>query len=238
MPVGDGMHAGDELVHFGLWAIKFDDQDRIDIERIARLYEVLGRTDRRAVHHLKSRRDDAGRDHIRNTGAGAGGRTEADQHCARRLRLRQYAYRHFGDDTQQALGPYHQSQQIQLSRIQIPPAEPQHLALRRDQLDSQDIVRREAVLQAVHPAGVLRDITANGAGDLAGGIRSVVETPGSDRVAERKIRDAALGDNAAIGVVDFENAIEASQADHNRIRGWYGSAGQRSPGTTRDYVHA
>ena len=65
-------------------------------------------------------------------------------------------------------------------------------------------MRGEAVLQAVHAAGILGDIAANGAGDLAGGIRCVVEITRRDRLADRKIGHATLGDDTAIRVIDLQ----------------------------------
>ena len=50
------------MVDFGARAVELDDQQRLDVERIAGMDEVLGRLDRRAVHHLHAAGNDAGAD--------------------------------------------------------------------------------------------------------------------------------------------------------------------------------
>jgi hypothetical protein len=49
----------DEMIDLGLWAIDLDDQQRLDVERIAGMHEFLDRMDRRLVHHLHAAGDDA-----------------------------------------------------------------------------------------------------------------------------------------------------------------------------------
>ena len=52
----------DEVIHLGLRAVDLDDQQRLDIERITGVNEFLHRMDCGPVHHLHSRRNDAGAD--------------------------------------------------------------------------------------------------------------------------------------------------------------------------------
>ena len=54
-------------------------------------------------------------------------------------------------------------------------AEPHAFAVRQRELDAQQIVRRQAVFQAMQSAGILRHVAADGAGDLAGRIGRVIE---------------------------------------------------------------
>ena len=56
----------------------------------------------------------------------------------------------------------------------LPPSDDALAASQRD-LDAQQIVRGQAVFQTVQPAGIFRDIAADGAGDLARRIGRVVE---------------------------------------------------------------
>ena len=59
---GDRLDARDQVVDLGLRAVELDDQQRLDVERIAGMHEFLDRMDRRPVHHLHAARDDAGAD--------------------------------------------------------------------------------------------------------------------------------------------------------------------------------
>jgi hypothetical protein len=80
--------------------------------------------------------------------------------------------------TEHALGAGHQRQQVEPRRVQGLGADLEQLAVDGDQLELQDVVHREPVLQAVHAAGVLGDVAADGAGDLRRRVRRVVEPMG------------------------------------------------------------
>ncbi len=60
--LGDGLDALDQMIDLGLRAVELDDQQRLDIERIAGMDEFLDRVDRRPVHHLHAAGNDAGAD--------------------------------------------------------------------------------------------------------------------------------------------------------------------------------
>src|SRR3546814_6621669 len=71
-------------------------------------------------------------------------------------------------------------------------AEPHDLAVHQDHLDAEDIGGGEAVFQAVHAAGILRDVAADGAGDLARRIGGVIEAGMLHRLADAEIGDPGL----------------------------------------------
>ena len=52
----------EQMIDLGARPVELDDQQRLDIERIAGMDEFLGRVDRRPVHHLHAARNDAGAD--------------------------------------------------------------------------------------------------------------------------------------------------------------------------------
>ena len=81
----DLLHAVEQMIDFGARTVELDDQQRLDIERIAGMDEFLGCVDRRAIHHLHAARNDAGADDARNAFAGIFGRGETDQQ--RRARI-------------------------------------------------------------------------------------------------------------------------------------------------------
>ena len=62
MALGDGLHLGDQVIDFGLAAVELDDQQRLDVERIAGMDEGLGGCDGGPVHHLHAAGNDAGAD--------------------------------------------------------------------------------------------------------------------------------------------------------------------------------
>ena len=74
---GDRLDALEQVVDLGLRAVELDDQQRLDVERIAGMDELLDRMDRRPVHHLHAARNDAGADDAGDAFAGILGRRES-----------------------------------------------------------------------------------------------------------------------------------------------------------------
>ena len=97
-------------------------------------------------------------------------------------------------------------------------AEPDDLAVREHDLEAEDVVRRDAVGEAVGPAGVLGDVAADRAGALAGGVGRVVEAVLGDRLAEVQVDDAGLDQRRPVLDVDLEDALHARHGDRARRR--------------------
>ena len=70
MPAGDLDDAREHRVHLGVGALDLDDQQRLDIHRVAGMGKGLADLDRRLVHELDGDRDDARADDVGDTGAG------------------------------------------------------------------------------------------------------------------------------------------------------------------------
>ena len=85
----DRLDAFEQMVDLGARAVELDDQQRLDVERIAGMDEVLGRVDRRAVHHLHAAGNDAGADDAGDAGAAVLGRRRS--RSAPRARSRAFA---------------------------------------------------------------------------------------------------------------------------------------------------
>ena len=85
--VGDRLDPLDQVVDLDRRAVEFDDQQRLAFERIAGMDEILGRVDRRTVHHLHAAGNDAGADDVGDALAALLAGRKADQQRARRLRL-------------------------------------------------------------------------------------------------------------------------------------------------------
>ena len=166
----------DEVIDLGRRPVELDDQQRLDIERIAGMDEILGGVDRGLVHHLHAAGNDAGADdRARRNAPALSFDGKADQHRARRRRLLQDAHRHLGDDAQQPFGADGDAQEIVALGVEMLAAEPHHLAVDQHQLDAQHVVGGEPVFEAMHAARILGDVAADRAGDLARRIGRVVE---------------------------------------------------------------
>ena len=60
----------------------------------------------------------------------------------------------------------------------------------------------------MHAAGILRDVAADGAGHLAGGIRGIVKAARRHGLRHRKIGDAGLHHREPVVVVELEDAVQ------------------------------
>src|SRR5437870_13827368 len=67
-------------------------------------------------------------------------------------------------------------------------AKPDHLTVDQHHFDAEDVVCGKPILKAMHPAGILRDIASDRAGDLPRRIRSVIEAGMLDRFGDRELR--------------------------------------------------
>jgi hypothetical protein len=99
----DRLDALDQFVDFHARTIEFDDQERLDIERIAGVNKSFGGVDRRLVHHLHAARNDAGADDRATHSPAASTSAKPTIRRAGGLRLLQDPHRDFGDDAEQAL---------------------------------------------------------------------------------------------------------------------------------------
>ena len=112
------------------------------------------------------------------------------------------------------------------------------LAARQHEFDAQQIVGGEAIFQAMQPAGVFRDIAADGAGDLAGRIGRIIKAFAFDRAGDGGIGDARLQGDAAIFVIDLEDAAHPPHADQDAVGARQRAAGERGARAARHDRHA
>ena len=103
-----------------------------------------------------------------------------------------------------------------------------------DHLELLDVVHGEPVLQAVQPARVLRHVAADGARDLRGGIRRVVEPEMGDRLRDREVAHPGLHPGAAVQGIDLEDAVELREAEQHAVGEGEGAAGEPGPGAASD----
>ncbi len=213
----DLLDAFEQMIDLGARAIELDDQQRLDVERIAGMNEFLDRMDRRPVHHLHAARNDAGADDARHAFAAILGFQETDQGRARGLRTLENAHGNFRDNAKQTFGPGNDAEQIVTAGIQVTAAEPYDFAGYQDQFAAEQIIRGHAVFEAVHAAGIFRDIAADRAGDLRGRIGRVVEAGMLDRLRDREIGYPGLDHGDTVVVVDLKDAIEFGHAEQHAV---------------------
>jgi hypothetical protein len=191
-----------------LQPVEFAEQESRRVQRIAAARKRLGRAQRRPVHHLETGRDDA-RGHDATHGACTARHVvEAGHQQLHALGQRHETDRHLDDDTQHALGPGHERQQRQARRLAERRTDREDLAIAGREADFEQVVDREAVLQAVHAAGVLRDVAADRAGDLRRGVGRVEESVRLRRFRNREVGHARLHARETPRRIDLENSIE------------------------------
>ena len=142
---------------------------------------------------------------------------KADQQRPRGRRLSQDAHGDLGDDPEQPLGAGHDAHQIVAVGIEMLAAEPDDLAVDQHDFEAEQVVGRQPVFEAMHAARILGDIAADRAGDLARRVGRVIKAGAGDRMADAEIGDAGLRDDAAVVVIDVEDAVELAHAEQHAI---------------------
>jgi hypothetical protein len=227
----------DQFVDLDAGTVEFDDQQRLDVERIAGMDEGLGGVDRRLVHHLHAARNDAGADDVGDAFAGGLDFGEADHQRARGLRLLQDPHRDLGDDAEQALRAGDDAHQV-VAAVSATCRRSDDLARHQHDLAAEHVVGGHAVFQAMHAAGILRDIAADRAGDLRRRIGRVVEAGMRHRLADGEIGDAGLGHHDAVVEIDLADALELAEAEQHAVGQRQRAAGQRGAGAARHHLDA
>ena len=200
--------------------------------------EIFGGANGQVVHHFQAAGDDAGGDDVTHGAAGLLHRVEGRQQHLGHLRLGQQLDRHFGDDAEHAFGAAEQRQQVETWRVQGVAAEGHGLALDGKDVDLEQVVHGQAVLQAVHAAGVFGDVAADGAGDLRRGVGGVIQVEGRGGLGDRQVAYAGLNAGEAAFAVDLENLVEARHHQQDALFQRQRAAGQAGAGTARDYRYA
>ena len=91
------------------------------------------------------------------------------------------------------------------------------VAVRQHRLHADDVMDREAVLEAVGATGVFRDVPADRTDQLTRRIGRVVVAGRRDAAGDIEVDDARLDDDTLVLEVDGKNAVEARQDDEHAI---------------------
>ena len=215
-------------------SVQFAQQDRRRLFGITGVHESFHGADGRIVEQFETRRNDAGGDDGCDGGRGGFDGIESREHDLRRLRLRQQFDGHLGDDAKQSLRAGQQGQQVIARTVERFAADGQGLALDGQDLELLDVVHGEPVFEAMHAPGVFRHVAADGAGDLRGGVRGVIEAERLGRFRDGQIGHAGLDARGAIVDVDVEYPVEARQAEQHSVAQGQRAARQARAGAARD----
>ncbi len=197
--------------------------------------EFFGGVDRGLVHHFHAAGNDARADDARDAIAGILDALETDQQGARSFGLFQDADGDFGDHAEQAFGAGDDAQEVIAAGIKMLAAEPDDLAGDEHNLNTENVVGRHAVFEAMHATGILRYVAADAAGDLRRRIGRVIESGVRDGAADGEIGDSGFGHHHTIGKIDFADAVELGQAEQHAVPQRECAAGERGAGAARHH---
>ncbi len=155
---------------------------------------------------------------------------------ARAFRLLQDPHRDLGDDAEQPLGADEDPEQVIAAGIEMLAAQPDHIAIHQHDLAAEHVVRGQSVFEAVHPAGILRHIAADGAGDLRGGIGRIIEAAMCHCLGDGEIGHAWLNDRDPVGEIDLADAVEPRHPEQYAVAQRQRPAGQRGAGPAGDHL--
>ena len=167
------------------------------------------------IHHLERRRYDPAGDDCRDRFAGRADAREVGEQGADRAGQRRQAYGDLRRDPEVALGADKEPDQIWSPGLTTRAAQLDDRAVGEQDLEREDVICRDAVLEAVRAAGILGDVAAHSARRLTRGIGRVLETVRFRRGAEFRVDDAGLDHRAPVGVVDLQNPVEARQHEQH-----------------------
>jgi len=121
----------------------------------------------------------------------------------------------FGDEGQRALGTDEQAAKIVTGRIAVSAADAYDFSIGEDEFERDNVIGGDAVRKRVRAASVFGNVAADGAGFLAGRIRSVIEAVVFDGASDIEIDDAGLHGGALIFEVDSENFVHVRKCEHD-----------------------
>ena len=220
-----------------LGAVGFDDQDGLRIERIAGLDVGLHRRSDRLVHYLHPTRDDTGRDHVGDRLARLLDTIKRGQDRSRFDGRRQQSDRDFGGDAQHAFRAGDERKQVVPGCVERLATDFQQVPINGVGPQGEDIVYGQAVLEAVHPAGILRDVATDGAGNLRRGVRREIHPVRLGRLGYGQVAHAGLNACRSRKGVDGQYAVELRQRQHDSLVVRHRATGQTCPRAARHHRH-
>ena len=219
-------------------AVELDEEDSARAGGVAGRDGALGGLDREPVHHLDRGRHDAGRDDPETAAPAASIVWKPASSVRTACGVRTMPERDARRDPERALRADDHAEEVGPVRVERLAAELDDLAVGQDERQAGDVMRREAVLQAVRAARVLGDVAADRADLLARRVGRVEEAVGGDGARDVEVRDARLDDDALAREVDLEDPVHARERDDDASGDRRRAAREPGARAARDERHA
>ena len=191
-----------------------------------KLKRRLDGAEHQLVEHLQGGGNDARADDVADGVGGVVDRLEDAEQGAIRLGVAGDAHPRLGRDAEGPLAADDDAGQVVAGVVLRRPADLDDLAVGQHELQTEDVVDRDAVLQRVRPAGVGGDVAADGAGPLARRVGGVVVARRLQVIGQPDVDDARLDHGVAVAEVDFEDPLHPRQGDHDAAADRQAAAGQ------------
>ena len=216
---------------------QFDQQHGRGIHRVAGVGGLFHHAQHHAVEHLDRDRGDGAGGDLGHGAAGVLVRFVDGQSGLDHLGLAHQPDGDRGDQHHGAFGAGQQAGEIVARQVGLLAAGLDHGAVGQHQLQAEDVIGGDAVGQGVRAAGVFRDVAADGAGALAGGVGRVEIAAALHRQGDVQVDHAGLHHGALVFQIDFEDPVHAREGDHDAALAGDGAAGESGAGAAADERH-
>ena len=226
-------------------AVDLDQQDGAGVGRVAGVVVRLDRADGDAVHHLQGRGYDAVTDHRRHgLACGLDARKGGQQRCDAG-RHAQELHLDLRDRAEGSFGAHEDPAQIEADSVGGVAVDPVHRPVRQNDLHPEDVVRGDAVVQAVRTARVFGRVAADGARLLAGRVGRIEQAVLRGGQRELLVDHARFDKGGLRDGIDLQDAAHArdlqrnAAADRDRATGKTGAGAARHHGDAmiRRHLH-
>jgi len=109
-----------------------------------------------------------------------------------------------------------------------------NFAVGQDQAESGDVIGGDSVSEGMRAPGIFRNVAADGAGFLTGGIGSEVKAVRFDGAGKVRVDQTGLDGSTLIFEVDFQDAVHAREGDHDAAGAGKGASGKAGACATTD----
>ena len=170
------------------------------------------------IDHLERRRDHALSEDPAHSRAGVRDRCKDSHKGTCRFRQRHQAERRIGHEPQGPLGSHDEAHEIVATHRLFLAPDLERPAIGEDEMESEYVLGGDAILERVGTARVLRDVSSDGGGHLAGGIGREMQPVAVEALVELEVHDARLHTHAAPGGIGLDHTAQFGHGQ-NRSRG-------------------
>ncbi len=227
------VHLVHQRFHFRDGTIQFD-EEQAATARIVRVDRGFRSLDREVVHHFDGRGKHACSDDIAHGSARFVCRRESGQQRSNALGLLYDAQNDFGGNAQSAFRSHENSSEVIAGSVECFSAEMNQRSIWQYNFQPQHVRCRKTVFQAMRPAGIFRDVSADAADRLRRRIGRVEIFLRRDASGDVEIDHPGFDDHASIWKINLEDAIHSREADHNPVFNGECAAAQARAGAARN----